>query len=78
MKAEVTAENRPAYDASQHACAWTMHTTYEYQRRVQIFIMFLEKFLIIFLGLLAVMFVEFAAKILGRWRQAFFLAGRGF
>jgi len=55
-----------------------MRTTYEYQRRVQILVMFLQKFLIIFLGVLAVTFVEFAANILRGWRRVFFLAGQGF
>jgi len=55
-----------------------MRITYEYQRRVQIFIMFLQKFLIILLGLLAIMFVEFAANVLRGWRQVISLAGRGF
>jgi len=41
-----------------------MCTTYEYQCRVQIFVILLHEFLIVLLGLLAVMFIEFGAKIL--------------
>ena len=40
--------------------------------------MFLQEFLIIVLGLLAVMSVEFAAKVLRGWRRDILLAGQGF
>jgi len=40
--------------------------------------MFLQKFLVILPGLLAVMFVEFPVNIFRGWRQVLFLAGRGF
>ena len=55
-----------------------MRTTYEYQGRVQVLVMFLHKFLIIILGLLAVMSVEFSANIFRGWRRVIFLAERGF
>jgi len=55
-----------------------MRTTYKYERRVQILVVLFQKILIVLLGLLAVLFVEFSAKILHGWRGDFFLAERGF
>ena len=52
-----------------------MRTTYEYQRCVQILVVLLQKFLVIFFGLLPVMFVELATEILRGWQKIFFLAG---
>ena len=63
MKAEATAENRPACDTNQHTCAVMMCATYEYQGHIQIVLIFLPKFLIAVLRLLVVVFVEFFAKI---------------
>jgi hypothetical protein len=51
-----------------------MCITYEYQCRVQIFVMLLHEFLIIFLGLLAIAFVELAAEILLRQLPDLFLS----
>ena len=77
MKAEVTAENRPAYDTSQHSCTHSVRTTYEYQRCVRVLVVFLYKFPIVFLGLLAVMSIKFAAKILRDWWRVFFRLDEG-
>ena len=41
-----------------------MCATYEYQCRVQVLIVLLHKFLVVFPGLLPVLFVEFGAVIL--------------
>jgi len=64
IEAEVTAEKRPACDASQHARAWVVSITYEYWRRVQILVMFLQEFPIIVLSFVVVVSIEFAAEIL--------------
>ena len=66
IKAKVTAENRPACETSQYVCTWTMGTAYEYERCVQILVVLVQKIPIVLLGLLAVLFVEFAAKIFHR------------
>jgi len=58
MKAEVTAENRPACDQSQYVYTYLTCKTYKYQRRVQILVISLVKFLVVLLGQLAVAFVE--------------------
>ena len=63
MNAEVTAENRPACGPSQYTCIWSAHTTHEYQRCVQVFIIFLHKFPIVFFRFLAVVLVESSAKV---------------
>jgi len=69
MNAEVTAENRPACDLSQHMCTWTSPTTYKYQCCVQILVIFLHELPVVFIGFLSVMFVEQGAKIfLARWQ----------
>ena len=68
INAEVTAESRPACCTSQHMCAVTILTTYEYQGVAQIIVVFLDKFLIVLPGLLMIMFVEFATKIFHDWR----------
>ena len=58
IKAEVTAENKPAYIPGQCEPIETRRETDENQGRAQVFVMFLEKFLVIFLGDLAVVLVE--------------------
>ena len=68
MKAEVTAENRPACDTDQYARVSTACTTYEYERCVEILLVFLYEFLVVLSRLLAVMFVEFVANIVP-WRH---------
>jgi len=49
-------------------------TTYEYECRVQILVILLHEFLIVILGLLAVMFIEFGAEIL--WQTPVLLSVR--
>jgi len=44
-----------------------MGTAYEYEGRVQILVVLVQKIPIVLLGLLAVLFVEFAAKIFHGW-----------
>ena len=51
--------------------------TYEYQCRVQILFIFLHEFLVVHLGLLAIMFIELGAEILLRKLPALFLPVRG-
>jgi len=51
-----------------------MGTTYEYECRVQILVILLHEFLIVLLGLLAVMFIEFGAEIL--WQTPVLLSVR--
>ena len=69
INAEVTAENRPACDLGQYSLVRETCQTHEYQRRVQVFVISLHEFLVIFLGHLAVIFVEPSAE--------FVLGGRG-
>jgi len=78
MKAEVTAENRPAFDPSQLVCIRTARKTYEYQRRIQILVVSLVKFSVILLGHLAVIFVEQRANILRSRAHTLLLTGRDF
>ena len=63
MNAEVTAEKRPACGPNQHMRTRTMPTTYKYECRIQIFIILLRKFCIVFPGLLTVVLVESSAEI---------------
>jgi hypothetical protein len=51
-----------------------MYITYEYQCRVQIFVVLLHEFLIIFLGLFAIAFVELPTEILLRRLPDLFLS----
>jgi len=64
MKAEVTAENRPACDSGQPVCIQVARGTHEYQRHVQILATSLIKPSVILLGHLAVILVESEANIL--------------
>ena len=45
----------------------TASGTYEYQRRVQIFVVFLHEFLIVFFGFFAIVLVELGAEIVLSW-----------
>ena len=58
MKAEVTAENRPACDASDHVRTWRIHGTHEDEGGVQVFVILLHELLVVLLSLLAVVLVE--------------------
>ena len=77
MKAPVTAENRPAWDPSQHTGTRGMWMTYEYECRVQILVVLLHEVLIILLCLLAITFVELGAEIFLRQRRVLSLSVRG-
>jgi len=68
MNAEVTAENRPAYNLRQHE--WTKDSckTYKYQRCVQILVVFLYELLIVLLRFLAVVLIEPSPMVLVRTR----------
>jgi len=61
----MTAENRPACASSQYAYTWVIRRTHEYQRRVHILVAPPHGFLAVFLGHLAVIFVELGANDLG-------------
>jgi len=63
IKADVTAENRPACGASQPTCIRATCTTHEYQRCVQILIVSLVELPVILLGHFTVIFVESRAAI---------------
>ena len=77
MKAEVTAENRPAWGLSQHVRTRAVCITYEYQCRVQIrlVIVLYEPHVILF-GLPEVMLVELVAEILLSQLPVLFLSVR--
>ena len=64
MKAEVTAENRPACDPSQYVRIRATGKTHEYERRVQILVVSFVEFLVVFLGHLVVIFVESRTDLL--------------
>lgn len=49
---------------STHVRLSDVYITYEYQRCVRILVMLLHEFSIVFLGLLAIMFIEPGTKIL--------------
>ena len=67
MKAEATAENRPACDPRQYTGIWSVCGTYEDQRCVQVFIIFVHKLLIILISFLAVVVIESSAKVFLVW-----------
>ena len=54
-----------------------MCITYEYECRIQILVMLLHEFLIILLGLLAIIFIELGTEILLRQHAALLLSVRG-
>ena len=64
MKAEVTAENRPAWDPSQHISIQEIRKTHEDQRCVKILVVSLVEFLVVFLGDLAVVPKKPSPKLL--------------
>ena len=63
MKAEVTAENRPACDLSQHMYTRETYKTHEYQGRVEVLVISLVELLVVFFGYLAVVFIEPSPKL---------------
>jgi len=55
-----------------------MCTTYEYECRVQVFVMLRHEFPVVLLSLLAIVFIEFGAEILlRRFPTVLFLSVRG-
>jgi hypothetical protein len=54
-----------------------MCMTYEYQCRVQVFVVLLHEFLVVILGLLTIVFIELATKILLRRLPDLFLSVGG-
>ena len=69
MKAEVTAENRPACDLGEYLWTWGTYETHEDESGVEILLILLHEFLIVLLGLLAVVAIEFRPRILLSGRQ---------
>jgi len=64
MNAEVTAENRPVCHEHKYHVSVASLQTHEYQGCVQIYVVLLREFFVVFFGLLAVVLVEFSTKIL--------------
>ena len=77
IKAEVTAENKPACNTSQDGYIREARRTREYQGRVQVFVVSLVELLVVFLGDLAVVFIEPDAKLFPSSWGVLFLAARG-
>ena len=78
MNAEATAENRPAFSLIS-MCPWELYmgSAHKDQGRVQIFIIFLEEFLVVLLSHCMVVFVEFGPMVLlTSGRCVLFLAAR--
>ena len=63
MNAEVTAENRPACDPNEHVRILGTQAAHEDEGRVQIILILLHELLVIPLGLLVVVPVEFRPRI---------------
>jgi len=74
MKAEVTAENRPAFHPSQYACIRVTHETHKYQGGVQVLVILLDELFVIVLRLLAIYFIEVCPVIPCGRRRDFALA----
>ena len=64
MKAEVTTENRPAWNPGQHVYIRATRETYEYQCRIQIIVVSLFELPVVLLRLLTVVFIKSRTKIL--------------
>ena len=69
MKADVTAENKPACTpirTDEHPNGGKLETdAYEYQRGVQVFVVFLHKVAIVLIGFTLEFIVEFEAGVVG-------------
>jgi len=64
MNADAMAEKRPAYGTSQPVLSTGDDTaTYEYQRCVQIIIVFLYKVLVMFFGHLMVVLIKLSSEV---------------
>jgi len=77
MKAAVTAENRPACRPDKHVCVGVMWKSHEYQRGVQVFVILLYEFSIIFLSLLSVVLKELGPVVLLDGRRVLFPVAQG-
>ena len=66
MKAEVTAENRPACDPSQFACVQAIRKAHEYQRCVQILVVSPDEFVVVHIRLLKIIPVKGAIVLRSR------------
>ena len=64
MNAEAIAEKRPAWQLSEQVFNEISHGTHEDQGGIQIFVILLEKFLVILFGHFAVVLVELGLKVL--------------
>ena len=74
INAEVTAENKPACTPHQYASIEVQWRTDEDQGGVQILVVLLQEFLVVFFGNLAIFLVELSLMIfLGRWCLLFLL-----
>ena len=69
MKAEVTAENRPACDLGEYLWTWGTYETHEDESGVEILLILLHEFLVILLSFLVVVAIEFRSRILLSGRQ---------
>ena len=69
MKAEVTAENRPAYGPSEHVRTWGIYETHENEGGIEILLILLHELLVVLLSLLAVVPIEFRPRIFVIGRQ---------
>ena len=78
MKAEATAENRPACDGSARAHQRTIDKTHEDQGRVQILVILLRELPVVLLGLLVVVLTESSLVILLSEQCVLFPVARGF
>ena len=70
MKAEVTAEKRPACDLGEYMWTWGKYETHEDEGGIKILLILLHEFLVILLSLLMVVAIEFRSRILLSGRQA--------
>ena len=64
MKAEATAEKRPAWYVDQHQSARTPRGAHEDQGRIQIFFVLLQEFPVVLLGYFSVVFIELSLMAL--------------
>ena len=77
MNVAATAENKPAWYPDQRGSTISPIGTHEDQGGVQVFIVFLQEFLVVLLGHLSIVLVEFSLKVFLDGRYVLFLATRG-
>ena len=78
MNAEVTAENRPACEPSQHVTDTRNTNTYEDQSGVQVFVVPLDELSVVLLRFAVVHLIELCSVILRGRRRVWFLTAREF